>query len=62
MHQTPGENRLARVSVGTVFGATAALLVGILAAMAGPAGDAVTKAVPLGAAIGAVFGYRNTRG
>lgn len=61
MHHTTDENRLTRVSVGTVFGATAALLVGMLIVMAvpdGPAGDATTKAVPLGAAIGALLGYR----
>jgi hypothetical protein len=66
MHYTPGGNRTTRVSVGAVFGATAALFVGILAAMTASAGEFTDLAaravlVPLGAVIGAVLGYRTWR-
>jgi hypothetical protein len=70
MHDTLGDNRLARVSVGMVFGATAALLIGMVVVLMAPDGDfadlaaaAVSRAVlvPLGAAIGAVLGYRSSQ-
>jgi hypothetical protein len=65
MHYTPGETRLARVSVGAVFGAAAALLLGMLIVMTIPDGEladlvatAATRVVPLGMVVGAVLGYR----
>ncbi len=71
MYYTPRANRLARVSVGVVFGATAALFVGMLAVLTMPAGrmaelvaDPATRGVlvPLGAVVGALLGYRTRRG
>lgn len=70
MHDTLGDHRPARVSVGLVFGATAALLIGMLAVLMVPDGGfadlaaaAATRAVlvPLGAMIGAAIGYRTSQ-
>ncbi|MGD2064705.1 MAG: hypothetical protein PVF51_14150 [Nitrospirota bacterium] len=68
MNDTIGDGRPARIAVGSVFGATAALLAGLVAVMVAPdngfadlATAAVTRAVlvPSGAVVGALVGYHH---
>jgi hypothetical protein len=67
INDTLGGNRVARVSVGAVFGATAALMLGVLVVLVAPSNDiadlaatAATRAVlPLGAVVGALLGHRS---